>query len=69
MPESVGNAAILVPPGDATAFANAAIEFYDSTEKRADYFNRGFEHIKKFRWDTCGKGFAELFTNLCFDQS
>ena len=65
MPESVGEASILVPPGDATAFAKAAIEFYDSPEKRADYSNRGFKHIRQFRWDACGKGLAEVFAKLC----
>lgn len=64
MPESVGDASILVPPGDATAFAKAAIEFHDSREKRADYSSRGFKHIERFRWDACGKDFAELFAKL-----
>lgn len=69
MPESVGDASILVPPGDATAFAKAAIEFHDSREKRSDYSDRGFKHIERFRWETCGREFAELFTKLARAKS
>lgn len=64
MPESVGAAGILAPAGDHASFAKSVIELHDDSVKRSQYSDLGFDHIKQFRWETCGQQFAELFTKL-----
>ena len=64
MPESVSDAGILVPAGDASAFAAAILQLYHRPECRCEYVRRGYEHIEKFRWKVCGDRFFELFTQI-----
>ena len=62
MPESVGEAALLAQPGDAKGFANSVIKFHDEPSFRKDLVERGFEHVRKFRWDVCGQQFAGVIS-------
>jgi glycosyltransferase involved in cell wall biosynthesis len=64
MPESVGQAAFLVPPGDAKLFAEAILEIHDNESFRDQLVAKGNERVQSFRWDTCGKQFAEVFLNV-----
>ncbi|MEL7496256.1 MAG: glycosyltransferase [Planctomycetota bacterium] len=64
MPESVGDAAVLVSPGDHNEFAEAIATFYAEPTVRADFVEFGFERIETFRWERCGREFAELLRRL-----
>jgi len=48
MPESVGDAAILVEPGDAEAFCAAVLRYYDDDAFRADLVTRGRLRAESF---------------------
>ena len=64
MPESVGNAAILVQPGDPVGFAEAVLQLHDEPKDREKLITLGYEHVKSFRWNRCGQQFADVFSNL-----
>lgn len=49
MPESVGEAAIIVKPGSATMFADTIMEFYDNKTFRQDYIERGLTRAAEMR--------------------
>ena len=65
MPESVGKAGVLVPPHDSAAFASAIIQFYNDPERRQQYVDAGFQHVREFKWSRCGQQFHRLFDRLC----
>ncbi|MCA9186994.1 MAG: glycosyltransferase family 4 protein [Pirellulaceae bacterium] len=65
MPESVGDAGIIVPAHNPTAFANAVISLYDDPAFRARMVNAGLQHIQRFRWSSCGAQFQQIFRKLC----
>ncbi|MGH7820209.1 MAG: glycosyltransferase family 4 protein [Candidatus Binatia bacterium] len=51
LPEVVGEAAILVPPGDAEALADAVESVLDDAALRAELVRRGREQVRRFTWD------------------
>jgi glycosyltransferase involved in cell wall biosynthesis len=65
MPESVGDAGILVPPHDPQAFAAAIVELYDDPALRLQFVAAGFRHIENFKWSCCGQRFNQLFNRIC----
>ena len=65
MPESVGEGGLLAKPGDPKSFAQAVLSLHDSPDLRNQYVEKGFEHVRSFRWNTCGEQFVELFSQLC----
>ncbi len=48
MPESVGDSAVIVDPGDESQFANAVLKFYDDPEFRLHYIEMGKEWARRF---------------------
>ncbi|MCP4772066.1 MAG: glycosyltransferase [Planctomycetes bacterium] len=48
MPESVGDAAMVVKAGDEDAFANAVLRYSEDSELRADYLARGRRRAEQF---------------------
>ena len=64
MPESVGDAGVLVQPGDENGFAEAVATFFHEPDVREDFVNFGFDRIKTFRWNTCGQQFGQLISKL-----
>ena len=60
VPEVVGDAGILVEPGDAGAFADAVLQLHDDPARRDWYIRRGVERIAQFSWAAS----AEKMTGL-----
>lgn len=69
MPESVGDAAVLVTPGDYEGFADAIAAFYKKPDLRSRYVERGMARIENFRWDRCGNEFARVMQQLATPSS
>jgi glycosyltransferase involved in cell wall biosynthesis len=61
LPEVVGDAACLVPPGDADALATAIARVLDDDSARAGLIARGRERVGRFTWSACAAGMAELY--------
>ena len=65
MPESVGEAGILVPPHDPASFAQAIVSLYDDPALRSRFVEAGLRHIQEFKWSRCGQQFSQLFERIC----
>lgn len=61
IPEAVGDAARLVPPGDTDALAAALVDLLDHADKRSDLVGAGWRRVATFTWDRCAKGLADLY--------
>jgi glycosyltransferase involved in cell wall biosynthesis len=60
--EVVGDAGILVRPGDAKALENAIIDLLDHPEKREQYANAGYERVKRlFTWQACASQVTDVY--------
>ncbi len=69
MPESVGNAGLLVRPGSPTAFADAALSIASQPALREELVRLGGAWIQQFRWSNCGRQFHQLFGELSKQDS
>lgn len=63
VPEVVGDAAVLVPPGDCEALAGALTTVLGDDEARAALIERGRRRAGEFTWEACGAGLAGLYTD------
>lgn len=60
MPESIGDAGLLVSPGDVNEFADAVISLCDVNTKRQTLIKRGLCWINQFQATELGKNFAHI---------
>jgi glycosyltransferase involved in cell wall biosynthesis len=61
MPESVGEDALLVPAGEAEAFADRVIRLWGDKKLRGEYVTRGLERSKRLTWTSAAMQFEKLF--------
>ena len=62
LPEVVGDAGVLVPPGDARALEHAIIDLLDNPDKRARLADAGYERVRKnFTWLNTAKQVVEVY--------
>ncbi|HET9209466.1 MAG TPA: glycosyltransferase family 1 protein [Thermoanaerobaculia bacterium] len=61
LPEVVGDAGLLVDPGDSGAIAGRLRYLLDHPEKAADLAARGIERAARFRWDRAAQEMEEVF--------
>jgi glycosyltransferase involved in cell wall biosynthesis len=61
LPEVLGDAACLVPPGDHEALAEALALVLGDDEVRAGLVARGREHVTRFSWTDCAAGLTGLY--------
>ncbi len=62
LPEVVGDAGILVPPGNARALETAIIDLLDNPEKRERLAQAGYERVKShFTWSNTAKNVVEVY--------
>lgn len=60
MPESVGDAAVVVQAGAADQFADAALKFFEDDQFRAAYLKRGLSHASRFTRSEFEKNINQL---------
>lgn len=60
IPEVAGDAALLVPPGDAAALGLALARISSDPSLRDDLRARGIERARSFSWETSARRMAEL---------
>lgn len=62
LPEVVGDAGILVPPGNAHALRDAIIELLDNPDRREHLAQAGYDRVKKhFTWHNTAKDVVEVY--------
>ncbi|HEX7168033.1 MAG TPA: glycosyltransferase family 1 protein [Acidimicrobiales bacterium] len=61
LPEVLGQAALLVPPGDVDALAGAIAHVVDDENERCRLVAAGRERAASFRWDACVDGMVRLY--------
>ena len=54
--EVLGDAARLVPPGDADALADALSDLLDDPDRRRDLSHRGLQRAAGYTWEACADG-------------
>jgi len=60
LPEVAGDAAMLVPPGRATALASAMTALMKDPMRRAELAGRGARRLKHYNWDKSAADFARV---------
>ncbi|MGH9300953.1 MAG: glycosyltransferase family 4 protein [Acidimicrobiales bacterium] len=63
LPETLGSAARLCPPGDPEALAGALEEVIGDEGERTRLVDLGLAHIGRFSWEACGAGLARLYAD------
>jgi glycosyltransferase involved in cell wall biosynthesis len=61
LPEVVGNAALLVEPGDPEALAVALERVLTDEDERRALIERGLERASMFTWEACAEGLTSLY--------
>ncbi|EKV01769.1 glycosyltransferase [Leptolyngbya sp. PCC 7375] len=64
IPEVAGNAAILVPPDDTDALADALYQLIDMPSLRQHYVQAGYEQAEKFSWKKTAQSTIEAYYSL-----
>jgi len=59
--EVLGDAARLVPPGDADALADALSGLLDDPGQRLDLSHRGLQRAAGYTWEACAEGIVSLY--------
>jgi glycosyltransferase involved in cell wall biosynthesis len=59
--EVVGDAAVLVPPRDADALAEALAQVLDDDEQRTTLVRRGHQRVQHYPWSATAEGLAGLY--------
>ena len=68
LPEVAGDAAMLVPPGDATALAQAILELLENKNQREKLAEAGYNRImKEFTWETTAIKTVETYRDVIRD--
>lgn len=68
LPEVCGDAALLVPPGDAAGFAAAIVAVIDDRERADTLVAAGRDRITQFSWDDSAARLAALYHRLAADR-
>jgi len=62
LPEVVGNAGLIVPPGDSKALADAIVRLLNSAEERSKYAQAGLERVHAvFSWKKAAREVVDVY--------
>jgi glycosyltransferase involved in cell wall biosynthesis len=62
LPEVVGNAGLIVPPGDSKALADAIVRLLNSAEERSKYAQAGLERVHAvFSWEKAAREVVDVY--------
>lgn len=64
-----GVAAVLIPPGDAEAMADAALALLDDAERRDRLTEAGFQTARRYTWDLVRPQLVRLYVGLARRQT
>ncbi len=64
LPEIVGNAAVMVEPGDPNKLRNAMAEVIENAELRNELIRNGYENLKRFSWEKFAKGYIRIIEKM-----
>lgn len=64
IPEVIGDAGVLVEPGNHKEFAKSIIELYDDNDLRISYINKGLSRCQKFNWNTSAMKMYDLLVGI-----
>ncbi len=68
LPEVAGDAAKLVPPGNAKALEDAIIELLDDPKQREDLAQKGYDRVMaEFTWEKCAMKTAAVYQEVIDD--
>jgi glycosyltransferase involved in cell wall biosynthesis len=62
LPEVVGDAGMLVPPGDVSRWSAALLEAVESPDLRSDLSERGRRRAADFTWSACAQAHLDAYT-------
>ncbi|MHB8681169.1 MAG: glycosyltransferase family 4 protein [Acidimicrobiales bacterium] len=69
VPEVVGDAALLVPPGDGDALGEALVAALQDDSTRRRLVDAGRLRSSSFTWDSCAAGLAQLYGDAAAERS
>jgi len=61
LPEVLGDAALLVPPGDADALGDAIAEAVADPVVRARLIDAGYAQARRYSWERCADGLVSVY--------
>ena len=64
LPEVVGDAALVVAPGDSDALAGAIAQVLDDSARADQLRERGHERARRFSWDATADGLVAVYRRL-----
>jgi glycosyltransferase involved in cell wall biosynthesis len=64
VPEVVGDAAALVPPGDVDGLAAAIVRVLAGGHEVDDLVSRGHRRVAAFSWEACAEGLTALYRDV-----
>jgi glycosyltransferase involved in cell wall biosynthesis len=65
LPQTLGDAAVLVEPGDAEALAGALTDLLANETRRTGLIERGRKRVAAYSWEACADGLIHLYERLC----
>jgi glycosyltransferase involved in cell wall biosynthesis len=65
LPEVVGDAALLVPPGDVDGVAGALIRLLDDESERVRLVEKGRRRVSLYSWDRTAEALVGVYRALC----
>src|SRR5438552_9716022 len=69
IPFVIGDAGIILPESDSTAWGNTLTELLDSPQRRADYAARSLQRAQAFAWPHVAAENLEFFDSLLDGES
>lgn len=64
LPEVVGDAAVVMPPSDAAAWAAAVRSVIEDASKRNDLVDKGLEQARRFDWDDTARRTWDIYRKV-----
>ena len=64
LPEVAGDAALLIPPEDVEALADALWRLINDSALRNDLRSRGFQQVSRFTWKRAAESLLDIYTRI-----